>query len=99
MLCKFFMHNWAHIRVILEAKGLLECPVLRKEMAAHYIHGIHGQKTYIKPSTSQVREERQEQSCESSMRATTMPVLGQRLRFSLPRSIALRSTKILPIVN
>ena len=44
MLCKFFLHNWAHIRVILEADGLKSCDAIRQEVAAHFINGIHGTK-------------------------------------------------------
>ena len=44
MVCNFFMHNWAHIRVVLEADGLLQCPEIKHEMYAHYINGIHGTK-------------------------------------------------------
>ena len=60
MVCKFLMHNWAHIRVVLEADKILECPEIKNEMYAHYITGIHGTKIHTKPSMSQVQEERQE---------------------------------------
>ena len=35
------MHNWAHVRVILEASNLRH-EAIRKEMAAHCIYGVHG---------------------------------------------------------
>ena len=47
------------------------------------------------PSTSQVHKDRQEQKFESSVRAATSLVIGQLLRFSLPRNIVLRINKIL----
>ena len=40
------MHNWAHFRVILEADNLINCDAIRNEIAAHYIYGVHGQKTH-----------------------------------------------------
>merc|ERR1712026_239016 len=43
MLAKFFFHNWAHIRVILEAEALQECPILRAEAQEHFINGLHGE--------------------------------------------------------
>ena len=43
MLAKFFFHNWAHIRVIIEADGLRDFPILRQEAYQHYINGLHGQ--------------------------------------------------------
>ena len=36
------MHNCAHFRVILEAKNLINCEAIRKEIAAHCIFGVHG---------------------------------------------------------
>ena len=48
MLCRFFMHNWAHIRVILEADKILTFTQLQQEMHYHFISGIHGKKTHTK---------------------------------------------------
>ena len=42
MVTKFFMHNWAHVRVILEAKGLINSEAIRNEIASHCIYGVHG---------------------------------------------------------
>ena len=42
MLVKFFMHNWAHVRVILEATNLRNNESIRNEIAAHFIYGVHG---------------------------------------------------------
>ena len=36
------MHNWAHFRVILEAKNLINCEAIRNEIAVHCIYGVHG---------------------------------------------------------
>ena len=44
MMCKFFFHNWSHVRIILEAKGLNSCDAIREEAAANFIHGLHGTK-------------------------------------------------------
>ena len=44
MLCKFFFHNWAHVRIILEASGLNSCDAIKEEAAANFIHGLHGTK-------------------------------------------------------
>ena len=42
MLVKFFMHNWAHVRVILEATNLRNCEAIRNEIASNFIYGVHG---------------------------------------------------------
>ena len=65
MLCRFFLHNGAHIRVILEADKLLECPVLRKEVHDHYLTGIHGEKTHT-PSHLRHRSKRRDRNKSAS---------------------------------
>ena len=42
MLAEFFLDNWAHFRIILEAGGLLDCPILQHELYERYIMGVHG---------------------------------------------------------
>ena len=100
MMCKFLMHNWAHIRVIIEAKGLLCNPVIQSEMEHHYINGIHGERNlhqaiYVSGPRGGERGTQMRILRESDNK--DMPWTCFEVQFA--QENASRITKILPIVN